>query len=479
MSLSFFDSNPSAMLMFRITNDVGAMARISSEYIADFFRCVFTIITLVGLIFYHDWRLASLYISVIPVIVFPIRKIGKRLKKLSHKYQEKFADLNVILQETFLGNKIVKAFGMEHYEGKRFGGENNRLYNLQMKKVVSDQLQSPLMELAGVVGISLVIWYGGKRVIGENMTTGTFFSFIGAVAMLYDPIRKLAKMYNKFQEALAATERVFSMMDVRPEIQDKPDALIAPLLQDSLKFNNVWFRYDSTDMVLKDITLTVPKGKTIALVGLSGAGKSTLVDLIPRFYDISKGRITLDGVDIRDLTINSLRSQIGIVTQETILFNDTVTNNIAYGRQDASQEEIIEAAKMAYAHDFITQLPNSYDTVIGERGDKISGGQRQRLTIARALLKDPKILILDEATSDLDAESEVAVQKALENLMRDRTTLVIAHRLSTVRGADKIVVIDSGQIVEQGRHDELLVHGGVYKRLYELQFKDQETPGRR
>jgi len=308
------------------------------------------------------------------------------------------------------------------------------------------------------------------------MTTGTFFSFIAAVAMLYDPIRKLAKMHNNLQEAMAATERVFEVLDTKPEISDPPGAKELPQIHDSVQFCNVWFQYNSSGMVLKDINLNVPYGKTVALVGLSGAGKSTMVDLIPRFYDVTKGRIIIDGTDIRETTLHSLRSQIGIVTQETILFNDTVLKNIAYGKRNAKQEEIIAAAKAAYAHDFITQLPQGYDTAIGERGTLVSGGQRQRLTIARALLKDPKLLILDEATSDLDAESEVAVQKALENLMYNRTTIVIAHRLSTVRKADQIVVLEEGRVVEQGKHKELLTQAGIYQRLYELQFREQELP---
>jgi subfamily B ATP-binding cassette protein MsbA len=478
MSLSFFHRVPSAVLMARITNDVNKLARISSQVIASFFRQIFTVIALLIVVFYREWRLASIYFLVLPVVVWPMKKVGQRLRKISRRDQEKLAELNTILQESFTGTKIVKAFGMEEYENQRFGRENRKLYKIKMKGVAADELLSPLMEFLGAIGLAIVIWYGGMQVIRGNTTPGTFFSFLAAVAMLYSPIRKLGKMHNVFQDSMAATERVFEVLDTPQEIADKESAIELPPFNRCVEFQGVYFSYDGQQPVLKDINLKVNQGQVVALVGLSGAGKSTLVDLIPRFYDVTAGSLRIDGVDVRDVKLASLRSQIGIVTQETILFNDTLAGNIAYGRQDATLEEIIQAAKSAYAHQFITEMPQGYDTMIGERGVKLSGGQRKRITIARAILKDPRILILDEATSELDSESERLVQQALEELMRGRTTLVIAHRLSTIIHADLIVVIDEGRIVQMGKHQELLEMGGVYQRLYELQFREQELKAR-
>jgi len=332
---------------------------------------------------------------------------------------------------------------------------------------------SPLMELFGAVGTGVVIWYGGYQVISGATTPGTFFSFMTALIMLYDPIKKLSTMNNVVQQSMAAAERVFEMLDTKVDIISNDGAVEIKEFKDNISFNDVWFQYNSNNgMVIKGINLIIKKGEVIALVGSSGAGKSTLVDMIPRFHDVTKGSINIDNHDIRNITLNSLRRQIGVVTQETILFNDTVKNNISYGRVDAGMNDIHKAAESAYAHDFIMEMPSGYDTVIGERGVKLSGGQRQRLSIARAILKNPAILILDEATSSLDTESEKMVQQALENLMKDRTTFVIAHRLSTVLNAGRIVVIDDGRIVETGRHNELLAHGGIYKKLYEMQFKE-------
>ncbi|MBI5747911.1 MAG: ABC transporter ATP-binding protein [Nitrospinae bacterium] len=391
---------------------------------------------------------------------------------LSRKNQEKMADLNIILQETFTGNKIVKAFGMEEYENKKFMNENRNLYDISMKETKRHEMVSPLMEMFGAVGTGVVIWYGGYQVISGATTPGTFFSFMTALIMLYDPIKKLSTMNNVVQQSMAAAERVFETLDTKVEITDNDRAVDIREFKDRISFNDVWFQYNSNNgMVIKGINLIIKKGEVVALVGSSGAGKSTLVDMIPRFHDVTKGSINIDNHDIRNITLNSLRRQIGVVTQETILFNDTVKNNISYGRVDAGMNDIHKAAESAYAHDFIMEMPSGYDTVIGERGVKLSGGQRQRLSIARAILKNPAILILDEATSSLDSESEKMVQQALENLMKDRTTFVIAHRLSTVLNAGRIVVIDDGRIAETGRHDELLAHGGIYKKLYEMQFK--------
>ena len=473
MPLSFFHNTPSAILMSRITNDVTMLGHVSSQVVADFFRQSFTFFILLGLTFYREWKLAAIALVVFPFIGIFIVSIGRKLRVLSRKNQEKMADLNIILQETFTGNKIVKAFGMEEYENIRFMNENRKLYDITMKETKRFEMLSPMMELFGAVGTGVVIWYGGYQVISGATTPGTFFSFMTALIMLYDPIKKISTMNSVVQQSMAAAERVFEMLDTKIDITDNDGAIDIREFKDKIGFNDVWFQYNSNNgMVLKGINLTIIKGEVVALVGSSGAGKSTLVDMIPRFHDVTKGSINIDSYDIRDITLNSLRRQIGIVTQETILFNDTVKNNISYGRVDAGMAEIQKAAESAYAHDFIMEMPSGYDTVIGERGVKLSGGQRQRLYIARAILKNPAILILDEATSSLDTESEKMVQQALENLMKDRTTLVIAHRLSTVLNANRIVVIDDGRIVEIGRHDELLSHGGIYKKLYAMQFKE-------
>ncbi|HAP67955.1 MAG TPA: lipid A export permease/ATP-binding protein MsbA [Nitrospinae bacterium] len=473
MPLSFFHNTPSAILMSRITNDVTMLGHVSSQVVADFFRQSFTFFILLGLTFYREWKLAAIALVVFPFIGIFIVSIGRKLRVLSRKNQEKMADLNIILQETFTGNKIVKAFGMEEYENIRFMNENRKLYDITMKETKRFEMLSPMMELFGAVGTGVVIWYGGYQVISGATTPGTFFSFMTALIMLYDPIKKISTMNSVVQQSIAAAERVFEMLDTKIDITDNDGAIDIREFKDKIGFNDVWFQYNSNNgMVLKGINLTIIKGEVVALVGSSGAGKSTLVDMIPRFHDVTKGSINIDSYDIRDITLNSLRRQIGIVTQETILFNDTVKNNISYGRVDAGMAEIQKAAESAYAHDFIMEMPSGYDTVIGERGVKLSGGQRQRLSIARAILKNPAILILDEATSSLDTESEKMVQQALENLMKDRTTFVIAHRLSTVLNAGRIVVIDDGRIAETGRHDELLALGGIYKKLYAMQFKE-------
>ncbi len=470
LSLSFFHKNHSANLMSRITNDISRLSDITTYVVADFFRQVFTVIGLLALIFWMDWKLALTYLVVLPVVVYPIQTISKKLRKISRDSQIKIAHLNTILHETFAGVKIVKAFGMEHYERKKFDKENERLYQIELKRIKHDEILSPLMESMGAVGIALVLWYGGMRVVEGSSTPGTFISFLAAVGMLFNPIRKLGKMNGTFQKGMAAAERVFEIFDSQPEITDKEGAKQFDGITRSLEYKNLSFRYNGNDvMVLKDINLKVKAGEVIALVGLSGAGKTTMLDLIPRFYEIKGGNLLLDGVDVSDWKVASLRKQIGIVTQETILFNDTIYNNISYGSLDATEEQVYDAAKQAYAHEFISELPDRYQNTIGERGTGLSGGQKKRLTIARAFLKNPSILIFDEATSELDSESEKLVQKALENLMKGKTTFIIAHRLSTVRGADRIIVIDEGQIVEQGTHTELYEKKGIYKRLCDNQ----------
>lgn len=471
MSMSFFERIPSAVLMARITNDVKNLSSVSSKVIADLARETTTLIALLVVIFWRDYKLASISIFVLPLSAIPMIKIGQKLKKLSRKRQEKIAQINNLLQETFVGTKIVKAFCMEDAENAKFGRMNRQLYRLIMKSVRADEITSPLIEFLGSACLALIIWYGGYQVIIGNTTPGTFFSFIAALFLMYKPIRKFSKMNNTVQDAMASAERVFSILDTPQDIKDHENAIELTGLKKKLEFKKVNFQYDEKDgLVLKDINLDIIKGEMVALVGMSGAGKSTLANLIPRFYDATSGTILIDGTDTRKYTVKSLRKNVGIVTQESILFNDSVRYNIAYGRADCSEDEIVQAAKDAYAHDFITQLPQGYDSTIGERGCRLSGGQRQRIAIARALLKNPDILILDEATSDLDTESEYYVQKALENLMKTRTTLMIAHRLSTVINADKILVFNDGRLVDIGHHEELIKRDGIYKVLFERQF---------
>jgi subfamily B ATP-binding cassette protein MsbA len=428
----------------------------------------------VAVIFYHDWQLAMIAMVVLPFAFFPIVKFGKMLRRISTKSQESMGDISVILHETIGGNRIVKAFGMEDYEKERFSKENTKYFYYLMKSVSVRALSSPVMEFLGGVGIVFIIWYGGYNVIRGVSTPGTFFSFLAALLMLYEPVKRLSNMNNVIQQGMAAAHRVYDILDTAPEIEDKPDAIPLPPMRDKLQLRNVQFRYGN-EPVLKDINLKVVAGEVIALVGASGAGKSTLVDLIPRFYDVTDGAILIDGLDIRDVTMDSLRAQIGMVTQQTILFNDTVRNNIAYGDMHKQEEEIVAAVRAANAYDFIMKMEQGFNTIIGEQGVRLSGGERQRLCIARALLKNAPILILDEATSALDSEAEMEVQRALENLMAGRTTLVIAHRLSTIQNADRIVVIADGRIVEEGRHEVLLKCDGEYCRLYELQFAQLAT----
>ena len=479
MSMSFFERIPSAVLMARITNDVRNLSSVSSKVIADFARESTTLLALMVVLFWRDYKLASISILVLPLSAIPMVKIGQRLRKLSRKRQEKIAQINNLLQETFIGTKIVKAFCMEDAENIKFNRLNRQFYRLIMKSVRADEITSPLIEFLGSACLAVIILYGGYQVIIGNTTPGTFFSFLAALFLMYKPIRIFSKMNNTVQDAMASAERVFSILDTPQDIKDDENATGLKGFNKKIEFKNVGFQYNEKDgSVLQDINLDIVKGETVALVGISGAGKSTLVNLIPRFYDVTSGGIFIDGIDIRKYTVRSLRENIAIVTQESILFNDSVRYNIAYGRSGCSEKEIVRAAKDAYAHDFIIQLPQGYDSIIGERGCRLSGGQRQRTAIARALLRNPDILILDEATSDLDTESEYYVQKALENLMKTRTTLVIAHRLSTVMNADKILVFDDGRIVDTGRHEELIKRDGIYRVLFERQFRD-ELEGKR
>ena len=381
------------------------------------------------------------------------------------------AEMNAFLHETFAGNKIVKAFGMEPYEKERFFEKSRRLFRLEMKSVIAKALSSPVMEIFGGLGIAFVIWFGGSQVIDGNLTVGKFIAFLAAVLMLYEPVKKLSKLNNVLQEGLAATDRVFDIIERESEIREIDNPREIETRPHRVTLENVWFSYDQQEMVLENINIDVEAGEVLALAGMSGGGKSSLVNLIPRFYDVTSGSIRIDGINIRELSLSSLRKQIAIVTQEPILFNESIRNNIAYGNPGASDEDVAAAARAAYAYDFIMDFPKQFDTNIGELGSRLSGGEKQRICIARALFKNAPILILDEATSSLDAESEMLVQKALENLMKGRTTFVIAHRLSTIGYADRIVVIVNGRIVEQGKHEELLAAKGEYYKLYQMQNK--------
>ncbi len=473
LSLSFFTRNPTGVLMSRITNDVTLIQGAVTDAVTGLLKDFFTIIGLVGVIFYTDWKLAIAAVVVFPLAIYPIVNFGRKLRSYSARSQTTMGDISTILLETISGSRIVKAFNMEDYERKRFAKENRRLLGIIMKSVRVRAISHPLMETLGGLGIAFIVFYGGYNVIKGVSTPGTFFSFLAALLMLYEPVKRLSGVNNAIQQGLAAASRIFEVLDTVPEIRSKPGAKVLSSVPKGIEYQNVSFKYEE-DWVLKNINFHIKAGEMVAFVGASGGGKTTLVNLLPRFYDVSSGRVLIDGWDIRDVTVGSLRGMIGIVTQQTILFNDTVKNNIAYGKIDQPFEEIVKAAQAAYAHGFIQNLPRGYDTIIGEQGVKLSGGERQRISIARALLKNAPILILDEATSSLDSESEIEVQKALEFLMQGRTTLVIAHRLSTIRKADRIVVINNGIIVEEGTHEELLEKEGEYRRLYLLQFIDSD-----
>jgi subfamily B ATP-binding cassette protein MsbA len=474
MPLSFFASLHSAELMSRVVTDVNRLARLASTVLVMAVRQIGTIIALLVVMFLREWVLALIAVAVFPAVGATVRAIGRKLYKINKRAQQKIAELNVVLQESFTGTKIVKAFGRERLEQERFNQVNDRLMDLALKNQRTDQLAEPLMEVMGAIGIMGALWYGGYQVIAGHLTPGEFFSFTAAVILLYGPVRQLSRMVNTVQQSLASVERVFEIIDTPPAIVDSPGAHVLRGFEDRIDFESVGFRYPETDEpALSDISLTVRKGELVAFVGMSGAGKTTLMDLLPRFHDVSEGRIIIDGHDVRQVTVGSLRALMGIVTQETFLFHDTVAYNIGYGRPGATQTEIERAARMAQCGDFIAALPEGYATQVGERGVKLSGGQRQRLAIARAFLKDPPILILDEATSDLDAESEFLVQQALNELMKGRTVLVIAHRLATVKHADRVVVVHGGRIAEAGTHDELVAkEDGIYRRLAALQMLD-------
>lgn len=474
LSVAFFHLHPTGTLISRVNNDVSLLRAALNDAVASFLKDSTSLIVLVTVAFLKDWVLASIAFIVFPLSVLPVIRLSKKIKRFTKRGQISSGTLTSVLQETIQGNRIVKAFGMEEYENKRFMNENYRLFKQSLRASRIKSIVAPSMELLASFGIGSVVWYGGWSVIAGGRSQGEFMAFMAAMFLMYQPFKSLTKTYALVQQGIAGAERVFEILDQRSEVKEKEDARSAPPFQHAIAFHNVHFSYGDK-AVLSDINLTVRAGEMVALVGMSGVGKSTLADLIPRFYDVTAGKITLDGVDIRDLTLKSLRAQIGIVSQHTFLFNDTVRNNIAYGDPARPIEDVIRAAKTAHAHEFIEAIANGYNSQVGEMGMQLSGGQRQRLAIARALLKNAPILILDEATSSLDVESERVVQDALETLMTTRTTLVIAHRLSTIRKADRIVVIVDGRIVEEGSHEELMARKSEYSRLYSMQLLEEES----
>ncbi|HXC96652.1 MAG TPA: ABC transporter ATP-binding protein [Edaphobacter sp.] len=477
-SVGFFQKHTTGTLLSTLINDIEkvqfAMSSVMSDFLQQFFTLIFTAVAVVIV----GGRLAWVLLLFVPVVVFSARRIGRGVRQTTRKGQDKLAEIQNILHETITGNRIVKAFGMEMWEMNRFRRAARRLFDANLRSVKVQAISSPLMDLIASVAIALLLYLGRISIQRQAMTAGSFITFLIAVFTLYDPVRKFAAFYNSFQQAIGASDEIFRFMDATDDVQEKRRAFVLKGFSDQIQFDHVGFAYESegeTKPVLHNINLTVKRGEVIALVGPSGAGKSSLVNLIPRFFDVNEGKILIDGHDLRDVTIASLREQIGKVTQETVLFNDTVRNNIAYGQPDVPIAKVEEAAQMALAHDFIQNMPEGYNTVIGEKGLRLSGGERQRLAIARAILKNAPILILDEATSALDMESELYVQAALANLMRDRTVFVIAHRLSTVRRATRIAVIEGGQITEIGTHEELMQHSGTYQRLYNMQFAGEDT----
>ncbi|MGA8300422.1 MAG: ABC transporter ATP-binding protein [Terriglobales bacterium] len=478
-SAAFFSKHTTGTLLSTIINDIErvqfAMSTVLAEFLQQFFTLIFTVAVVVLL---GGW-LALVLLGFVPIIVYSSLKTGRRVRTTTRSGQDKLAEIQNILHETITGNRIVKAFSMEHWEMQRFRAAARRLFRANLRLVAAFAISSPLMDILGSVAIALLLLLGRNQINHHIFKEGTFLAFIIAVFKLYEPVRKFAQFNNNFQQAVGASSEIFRFMDMEDEVREKPGAKRFGKFSRSIRFDQVAFSYSSNEDsrdVLHGINLEVHAGEVLAVVGSSGAGKSTLVHLIPRFFDVSGGRILIDDVDVRDVTLASLRSQIGIVTQETVLFNDTLRNNIAYGQPHVSSKQVEDAARAAHAHEFISSLPEGYDTMIGERGVRLSGGERQRIAIARAILKNAPILILDEATSALDSESEALVQAALQNLMSGRTVFVIAHRLSTVRRADRIVVIEGGTLSESGTHEELIQKAGTYRRLYELQFAEVDVP---
>lgn len=474
MPMQFFTRNSTGNLMSRILNDVSIINSAVSNSIKDLIQNSVTVIALAGVVFYRDWKLAIIACISLPFAYYPLIKLGRKLRHVSKIGQDEMSGISSILHETFTGTSVVKAFGMEKSEIEKFRNKNNKLYKVTMKGVKYAEISTPLMEFIGSIAVALIIWYGGSQVIHGVSTTGTFFSFLTALILMYGPLKTLTKINVSIQQSLAAADRIFEILDLETENVIDKGTLQLTGIKNKIEFKDVYFRYEGAPgYALYGLNFEISIGQVVAIVGGSGGGKTTIGNLLLRFYEPTSGGILIDKTDIREFTMQSLRGHMGIVSQDVILFNDTVLNNIAYGKKEFSMEEVIEAATRAYAHEFIMKMPEGYNTEIGERGVRLSGGEKQRIAIARAILKNPPILILDEATSALDTESEQIIQMALNNLMKGRTTFVIAHRLSTIKNADVIIAVEKGRIVEMGRHESLIKNSGLYSRLYDMQFAEK------
>ncbi|GMB01299.1 lipid A export permease/ATP-binding protein MsbA [Pelosinus sp. IPA-1] len=471
LSLSYYEKRQTGKIMSYITNDVAAVQGALVESMIELVTEGMTLIGSLGAMFYLHWKLSLLTLVTLPLVGQAINIFGKKLRRSSTAMQERAADITSVLQESISSVRVIKSFAREDYEIARFNRENEQNFRAVMKNSQIMATLTPVIEFLAAIGVTMIIWYGGREVISENLTAGSLVAFLVYAVNLSNPIKRLSRVYGSIQKALSAAERVFEVLDTKPEIEDMPNAMPLSTINGYVALNQVTFEYKEGEPALSQVNLSINPGQVVAIVGPSGAGKTTIANMIPRFYDPTDGNITIDGIDIKTVTLHSLREQIGIVPQETILFNGSVYENILYGKLDATQDEVIQAAKAANAHNFILDMPGGYETQIGERGSKLSGGQRQRISIARAILKNPRVLILDEATSALDTESEKLVQEAIDKLMIGRTSVVIAHRLSTVQRADLIVVMDKGRIKEKGTHKELLAAGGLYSKLYQVQFE--------
>lgn len=475
LSVSFYDKNKTGTIMSYVTNDVNALQSAMVENTIEMITEGFILIGSVVAMIYLDWRLTLFTVCTFPVVLWFMEFFGKKIRKTGGRIQECTADITSVLQESVASARVIKSFVREDYEVDRFDVENRANFRANMKNAQLMATLTPVVELVAAIGVTMIIWYGGNNVINGTITAGSLVAFLTYAVNISNPIKRLTRVISNIQKALAAAQRVFMIIDMPEEIAESRDAKQLPEVSGKVEFQNVSFAYDDKGNVITDLSFSVKPGEVIAIVGPSGAGKSTIANLLPRFYDVNKGDIKIDGHSVREVTLDSLREQVGIVPQETMLFNGSVYNNILYGRLDATKEEIEAAAKAANAHDFIMQLTDGYETKLGDRGVNLSGGQRQRIAIARAILKNPRILILDEATSALDTESERVVQEALDRLMVGRTSFVIAHRLSTVKNADKILVLEKGNLVESGTHDELLALDGLYAHLYKIQYRNKEA----
>lgn len=475
LSMSFYDKHKTGTIMSYVTNDVSALQSAMVDNVVEMITETVILVASIVMMIYLDWKLFLVTFATFPVVLFFIDSFGKRIRKSGNRIQEAAADITSVLQEVASSPRVIKSFVREGYEVERFDKENMNNFRANMKYAQLSSMLTPTIEFVAAVGVSIILWYGGNSVINGSITAGSLVAFLTYAVNISNPIKRLSRVIGNIQKALAAAQRVFDVLDLPEDIKNAPDAKALPPVKGDVRFKDVCFAYNESEEVLSHVSFEVKPGEMIAFVGPSGAGKSTVASLLPRFYDATNGSITIDGQDIRKVTLDSLREQVGIVPQETVLFNGSVYDNILYGRLDATREEVEAAAKAANAHDFIMQLPNGYETMLGDRGMNISGGQRQRISIARAILKNPQILILDEATSALDTESERVVQEALDRLMVGRTSFVIAHRLSTIKNADKIMVLEKGKLIEQGNHDELMAMDGLYAHLYKIQYRSKEA----